>query len=142
MFCSSCLSNRVDKLFLQSSELGLPPPPHTHGRVCTVYPPFGSGGGGAHSLAGKGVGESQLGRGGQTLWHCGTLGIYVLFGLSSFTYLPNTVLKSRNGTTKDVNIFSYKKGKIVSIKSPASICLLQRLQSMSSDSEYIRICQV
>ncbi len=40
--------------------------------------------------------------------HCGTLGIYVLFGLSSFTYLPNSVLNSSTVRTEDVNILSYK----------------------------------
>ncbi len=62
------------KLFLQSSELGLP---HllTRRRVCTLHP-FGCGGG-AHSLAGQGVGESQFGRGDR---HCGTLGIYLICG--------------------------------------------------------------
>ncbi len=56
------------KLFLQSSELGLPHPDF-------VPPPFGSWGG-THSLAvaGEGVGGSQFGRGER---HCGTLGIYV-----------------------------------------------------------------
>ncbi len=32
--------------------------------------------GGAHSLAGEGVGESQFGRGDR---HCGTLGIYGMY---------------------------------------------------------------
>ena len=53
------------KLFLQSSDLGLAPTPH---------PPLVSGGG-AHSLAREGVGESQFRRGDI---HCGTLYIYVL----------------------------------------------------------------
>jgi hypothetical protein len=54
------------KLFLQSSELGLP---HslTRKRVCNPPPPapFGPlhpGGGGAHSLSGEGMGESQFRR--------------------------------------------------------------------------------
>jgi hypothetical protein len=58
-------------LFLQSSELGLPQP-LTRRRVCP--PPFGSGGG-AHSLAREGVGESQFQRGDIP---CGTLYMYVL----------------------------------------------------------------
>ncbi len=37
-------------------------------------PPLVPGGGGALSLAGEGMGESQLGQGDK---HCGTLGIYV-----------------------------------------------------------------
>jgi hypothetical protein len=46
------------KLFLQSSELGLPQP-LTRGRVPPPPPPVL--GGGAHSLAREGLGESQLG---------------------------------------------------------------------------------
>jgi hypothetical protein len=42
-----------------------------------VPPPFGSGGG-AHSLAGEGVWESEFKRGDI---HCGTLGIYVQYVL-------------------------------------------------------------
>jgi hypothetical protein len=66
-------SRQSAKLFVQSSELGLPnpqarvpPPPH---------PPVL--GGGAHSLARDGLGESQLRRGDI---HCGTFYIYVLCG--------------------------------------------------------------
>ncbi len=74
------------KLFLQSSELGLPQP-LTHRRVCP--PPHLVPGGGAHSLAREGVGESQVRRGDI---HCGTLrNIYFVrytkdsFALSTFT---------------------------------------------------------
>jgi hypothetical protein len=51
---------QIAKLFLQSSELGLPQP---HPQASVPPPPFGSGGG-AHSLAREGVGESQFQRGG------------------------------------------------------------------------------
>jgi hypothetical protein len=60
------------KLFLQSSEWGLPHP-FPRRRLCSVYPPFGYGR--AHLLAGEGLGESQFGRGDI---HCSTLDIYVL----------------------------------------------------------------
>jgi hypothetical protein len=73
-------SHRVDKsakLFLQSSELGLPNP-LTRRRVCAP-PPFGFFfGGGAHSLAGEE--GTQFGR---EDTHCGTINIYVLC-VSSF----------------------------------------------------------
>jgi hypothetical protein len=62
-------SRQSAKLFLRSSEFGLPHP-ITRRRVCTVYPP--GWGGGAYSFAGEGVGESQFGRGDK---HCGTLGM-------------------------------------------------------------------
>jgi hypothetical protein len=61
-------SRQSAKLFLQSSELGLPHPPPAG--ECAPPPAFGSGGGGAHSLAGEGLGESQFRRGDI---HCGTL---------------------------------------------------------------------
>ncbi len=69
--CSRSQSRQSAKLFLQSSELGLPQPP-THMRVCPPHPVLG---GGAHSLAGEGVGVSQFRRGDR---HCGTHYIYVL----------------------------------------------------------------
>ena len=66
------ICHRVTRLFLQSSELGLPHP-LTRRQVCPS--PFGSGG---DTLAcGKGVERSQFQRGDR---HCGTLGIYVLCG--------------------------------------------------------------
>ncbi len=68
-------SRQSAKLFLQSSELGLPQP-LTRRRVCHPPPPLVPGGG-AHSLAREGVGESQFQRGDI---HCGTLYIYVLYG--------------------------------------------------------------
>jgi hypothetical protein len=67
-------SRQSAKLFLhniQSSELGLPHP-FSRRRVCPP-PLFGPGGGRVHSLAGKGLGESQFRRGDI---HCGTL--YIL----------------------------------------------------------------
>jgi hypothetical protein len=64
-------SRQSAKLFLQSSELGLPNPSPCR-RVC---PPPLVPGGGAHSLTREGVGESQFRRGDI---HCGTLYIYVL----------------------------------------------------------------
>jgi hypothetical protein len=60
-------SRQSAKLFLQLSELGLPKP-LTRRRVCP--PPPLVLGGGAHSLARKGVGESKFRRGNI---HCGTL---------------------------------------------------------------------
>jgi hypothetical protein len=65
-------SRQSDKLFLQSSELGLPQP-LTRRRVCP--PPLLVPGGEAHSLAREGVGESQFRRGDK---YCGTLYKYVL----------------------------------------------------------------
>ncbi len=53
-------SRQSAKLFLKSSELGLPQP-LTRSRVCPPPPPPGSGGG-AHSLAREGLGESQFRR--------------------------------------------------------------------------------
>jgi hypothetical protein len=64
-------SRQSAKLFLQSSELGLPRPLPRR-RVCPLPPVLG---GGAYSLAREGLGESQLRRGDI---HCGTLYIYVL----------------------------------------------------------------
>ncbi len=66
-------SRQIAMLFLQSSELGLP---HPLALRRVPPPPFGSGGG-AHSLAREGMGESQFRRGDI---HCGTLYIYVLCG--------------------------------------------------------------
>ncbi len=65
------------KLFLQSSELGLPQL-LTRRRVCP--PPHPVLGGGAHSTAREGLGESQL-RWGDILVHCGTVksGNFVTF---------------------------------------------------------------
>jgi hypothetical protein len=61
------------KLFLQSSELGLP-----HPQASVPPPPPLVSGERTHSLAGEeGVEESQFRRGDM---HCGTLGIYVLCG--------------------------------------------------------------
>ncbi len=64
-------SRQSAKLYLKSSELGLPQP-LTRRRVCP--PPPGLGGG-AFSLARVGLGESQFRRGDI---HSGTLYIYVL----------------------------------------------------------------
>ncbi len=59
--------DRVPSFFLQSSELGLPPPPVGE---CASPPLFVWGRWGTHSLGGKGVGESQFRRGDrQTLWY-------------------------------------------------------------------------
>ncbi len=60
-------SRQSAKLFLQSSELGLPQP-LTRRRVCPT--PRLVPGGGAHTLARQLVGESQFRRG---AIHCGTL---------------------------------------------------------------------
>jgi hypothetical protein len=56
------------KLFLQSSELGLPHPLSRSGEC--VPPPFDPGGGGgrAHSLTGEGVGGVPIPTRGHTLW--------------------------------------------------------------------------
>jgi hypothetical protein len=67
-------SGKSAKLFLQSSELGLPQP-LARRRVCPPTPTSQVLGGGAHSLAREGLGESQFRRGDI---HCGTLYIYVL----------------------------------------------------------------
>ncbi len=61
-------SRQSAKLFLQSSELGLPHPP-TRERVFPPPHPLIRGGG-IRSLAGEGLGESQFRRG---YIHCGTL---------------------------------------------------------------------
>ncbi len=67
-------SRQSAKLFLQSSELGLPHP--SPAGECAP-PPFDSWGGGGTLACRKGVGESQFRRGDI---HCGTLYIYVLCG--------------------------------------------------------------
>jgi hypothetical protein len=75
-------SRQSAKLFLKSSELGVPQP-LTRRRVC----PLGSGGG-AHSLVREGLGESQFRLGDI---HCGTLYLYVLCGLIPSKYLTRTL---------------------------------------------------
>jgi hypothetical protein len=73
-------SRQSAKLFLQSSELGLPQPPHPQASVPPPpHPRFWGGGGAAHSLAREGLRESQFRRGDI---HCGTLYMYVLCGLN------------------------------------------------------------
>jgi hypothetical protein len=71
-YCSS-QSRQSAKLFLQSLELGLSQP-LTRTRVCPPPHPLVPGGG-AHSLAREGVGETQFQRGDI---HRGTLYMYVL----------------------------------------------------------------
>ncbi len=51
--------DRVARLFLQSSELGLPSPPHPQ---TSVSPPPLFPWEGTHSLAGEGMGGCQFGR--------------------------------------------------------------------------------
>jgi hypothetical protein len=60
------ICHRVTRLFLQSSELGLPHP-LTRRQVCPS--PFGSGWG-THSLAGEGLGDPNYNEGTDTvvLW--------------------------------------------------------------------------
>jgi hypothetical protein len=71
------LYHRVDRVlgFFSSRPHWNSPTPSPAGEC--VPPPFGWGGG-AHSLAGEWLGESQFRRGDR---HCSTLGIYVLFAL-------------------------------------------------------------
>jgi hypothetical protein len=71
------LTHRVDRVlgFFSSRQNWDPPPPHPRASV----PPFGFGGGGHIRLRERGAVESQFGRGDR---HCGTLGIYVLCGLT------------------------------------------------------------
>jgi hypothetical protein len=64
-------SRQSPKLFLKSSDLGLPQP-LTLKRVCPPPPPVL--GGGAHSLAREGLGESQFRRGDI---HCAWYSLYV-----------------------------------------------------------------
>jgi hypothetical protein len=66
-------SRQSAKLFLKSSELRLPQP-LTRRRVPLPLPPPPVLGGGAHSLAREGLGESQFRRGDV---HCGTLYIHI-----------------------------------------------------------------
>jgi hypothetical protein len=70
-------SRQSAKLFLQSSELGLPTPRTQAG---VPPPPFGSGEG-AHSLAREGVIESQIQRGDIHLWY------------SKYTYFVYEILR-------------------------------------------------
>jgi hypothetical protein len=77
-FCKRCIagashtqSRQSAKLFLKSSELGLPQPLTRR----LVWPPPPVLGGGAHSLAREGLGKSQIQRGDL---HYGTLYIYEL----------------------------------------------------------------
>jgi hypothetical protein len=58
LFYDNTQSRQSNKLFLKSSELGLPQP-LIRRRVCPPPPVLG---GGAHSLAREGLGESQLQR--------------------------------------------------------------------------------
>jgi hypothetical protein len=55
------------KAFTPVVKIGTPPPPNLQASVLSLVP-----GGGAHSLAGEGVGRSQFQR--EDI-HCGTLGI-------------------------------------------------------------------
>jgi hypothetical protein len=75
-------SGQSAKLFLQSSELRLPQP-LTRRRVC---PPVL--GGGAHSLAREGLGESQFRRGDI---HCGVLNCLTVSGVGIKLALPLTL---------------------------------------------------
>jgi hypothetical protein len=69
--------HRVDRvLSFFSGRPNLDSPTPLPAGECVPPPWFG--GGGAHSLAGEGAGESQLGRGDK---HCGTLVMYVLCGI-------------------------------------------------------------
>jgi hypothetical protein len=78
IFCQLPAQSRQSaKLFLKSSELGLPQP-LTRRRVCPLPPPVLGGRG--HSLAIEGLGESQFRRGDI---HCGTLYIYTYFVVAS-----------------------------------------------------------
>ncbi len=81
-------SRQSAKRFLQSLKLGLPQP-LTRMRVC---PPPLIPGGGAHSLAREGVGESQFRRGDI---HCGTLYKYVLCGGGVTQPAPNLFFLDR-----------------------------------------------
>jgi hypothetical protein len=63
----SAQSIQSAKHFLQSSELGLPPPPEPQ---ASVFPHPLLRGARAHSLAGEGLGESQFRRGER---NCGAL---------------------------------------------------------------------
>ncbi len=68
-------SRQSAKLFLQSSELGLPTP--LAAVECAPHPLVRGGGGRrAHSLAGEGLGESQFRRGDL---HSGALYMYKYF---------------------------------------------------------------
>ncbi len=71
---------RVLSFFSQSSELGLP---HPHLQASGLPRPLVHGGG-AHSLAGEGLGEPQFRRG---VIHCGTLCCYTLRNNVSFCNL-------------------------------------------------------
>ncbi len=65
--CSEAHSRHSARLFLQSSELELAHPPHPQASVFPLLW-FGGDGGVTHSLAGEGVGGSQLRTRGQSLW--------------------------------------------------------------------------
>jgi hypothetical protein len=74
--------------FFSSRPKWAPPPPHPQ---VSVFPTplvvVGEGGGGTHSLAGEGVGESPFRRGDR---HCGILGLFVLCGSGSSTVKVQT----------------------------------------------------
>jgi hypothetical protein len=72
---STSQSRQDAKPFLQSSELGPPPPPHPQ---ASLSPPMVQGGG-AHSLGGEGRGGFPIPTSGQTLWYCRNIQ-YVLSG--------------------------------------------------------------
>ncbi len=89
-------THRVGRVlsFFSSRGIGTPPTPHPPASV----PPHPGTGGGAHSLAREGLGESQFRRGDI---HCGTLYIYVLCGQTAYieSFLPigwHTLLWCKN----------------------------------------------
>jgi hypothetical protein len=82
-------SRQSAKLFLQSSELGLP---HPLSRRRECPPPFGPGGR-AQSLAGEGLGESQFRRGDI---HCGALYISTL-RVATFDILTKSRVHVKRG---------------------------------------------
>jgi hypothetical protein len=74
------LNHRVDRvLTFLSSRPNLDSPTPSPAGVCVPHPYPLVQGGGTHTLAGEGVGESKFRRGDR---HCATLGIYVLCALN------------------------------------------------------------
>ncbi len=98
------------KLFLQSSELGLPPHPHQQASV-PPPPPFGSGGwGGGTLVCGRGGGEVPIPKRGQTLWpyiniyvpvFCNPKTVYKIIYSNATSIFENMLVAARSCSKQD-----------------------------------------
>ncbi len=92
-------NHRVDKvlLFLQSSEFGTPPPPHTQASVDGTPPPLWFRGG--IPACGRGGGGGPIRTRGQTLWYSRYIGTVCTFWQeqTSIEFLKNFVRTNQLG---------------------------------------------